>query len=184
MGSGGYDVIQNPGSSSFTDSFNGPAASINGTWTLFDGMLSTGRFMQLKAQIRKAEVAYEEKRRFVESDVRDAFVKMEEAQQLVTSQQRNVEQSRESLRLAEARFNVGAGIQLDIINAQSNLTQAQFNELQGRFDYNVAVALLERATASPFGPKNPPALPAEAGLSPKPRVNMQASTRMDLQPGQ
>jgi OMF family outer membrane factor len=184
VGSGGYDVIQNPGSSSFTDSFQGPVASINGTWTLFDGMLSTGRFMQLKAQIRKAEVAYEEKRRLVESDVRDAVVKMEEAQELVTSQQRNVEQSRESLRLAEARFNVGAGIQLDIINAQSNLTQAQFNELQGRFDYNVAVASLERATATPFGPKNPPPLPAEASLTPKPKLNMQASTAVGLQPGQ
>jgi outer membrane protein TolC len=184
VGSGGYDVIQNPGSSSFTDSFQGPAASINGTWTLFDGMLSTGRFMQLKALIRKAEVAYEEKRRLVESDVRDAVVKMEEAQELVTSQQRNVEQSRESLRLAEARFNVGAGIQLDIINAQSNLNQAQFNELQGRFDYNVAVASLERATATPFGPKNPPAFPADAGLTPKPKLNMQASTAVGLQPGQ
>ena len=184
VGSGGYDVIQNPGSSTFTDSFNGPVASINGTWTLFDGMLSTGRFMQLKAQIRKAEVAYEEKRRLVESDVRDAVVKMEEAQELVTSQQRNVEQSRESLRLAEARFNVGAGIQLDIINAQSNLTQAQFNELQGRFDYNVAVASLERATATPFGPKNSPKVPEEAGLIPKPKLNMQASTAVGLQPGQ
>jgi outer membrane protein TolC len=184
VGSGGYDVIQNPGSSTFTDSFNGPVASINGTWTLFDGMLSTGRFMQLKAQIRKAEVAYEEKRRLVESDVRDAVVKMEEAQELVTSQQRNVEQSRESLRLAEARFNVGAGIQLDIINAQSNLTQAQFNELQGRFDYNVAVASLERATATPFGPKNSPKVPEEAGLTPKPKLNMQASTAVGLQPGQ
>ena len=102
----------------------------------------------------------------------------------MTSQQRNVEQSRESLRLAEARFNVGAGIQLDIINAQSNLTQAQFNELQGRFDYNVAVASLERATATPFGPKNPPPLPAEASLSPKPKLNMQASTAVGLQPGQ
>ncbi|MDA1339983.1 MAG: TolC family protein, partial [Verrucomicrobia bacterium] len=150
----------------------------------FDGMLSTGRFQQLKAQIRKAEVAYEEKRRLVESDVRDAVVKMEEAKELVTSQQRNVEQSRESLRLAEARFNVGAGIQLDIINAQSNLTQAQFNELQGRFDYNVAVALLERATASPFGPKNPPAVPVSASASPKPKVNMQASAAVGLQPGQ
>jgi outer membrane protein TolC len=183
-GSGGYDVIQNPGSSSFTDSFQGPVATINGTWTLFDGMLSTGRFMQLKAQIRKAEVAYEEKRRLVESDVRDAVVKMEEAKELVTSQQRNVEQSRESLRLAEARFNVGAGIQLDIINAQSNLTQAQFNELQGRFDYNVAVAALERATATPFGPKNPPAVPSSASASPKPKVNMQASAAVGLQPGQ
>jgi outer membrane protein len=184
VGSGGYDVIQNPGSSTFTDSFQGPVASINGTWTLFDGMLSTGRFMQLKAQIRKAEVAYEEKRRLVETDVRNAVVKMEEAQELVTSQQRNVEQSRESLRLAEARFNVGAGIQLDIINAQSNLTQAQFNELQGRYDYNVALASLERATATPFGPKNPPAFPSDAGLNPKPKLNMQASTAVGLQPGQ
>lgn len=184
VGSGGYDVIQNPGSSTFTDSLNGPVASINGTWTLFDGMLSTGRFTQLKAQIRKAEVAYEEKRRLVESDVRAAVVKMEEAQELVISQQRNVEQSRESLRLAEARFNVGAGIQLDIINAQSNLTQAQFNELQGRYDYNVAVALLERATSTPFGPKNSPKVPAEAGLTPKPKLNMQASTAVGLQPGQ
>jgi outer membrane protein TolC len=184
VGSGGYDVIQNPGSSTFTDSFNGPVASINGTWTLFDGMASTGRFEQLKALISKAEVAYEEKRRMVETDVRDSVVKMEEAVELVTSQQRNVEQSRESLRLAEARFNVGAGIQLDIINAQSNLTQAQFNELQGRFDYNVALASLERATSTPFGPKTPPTVPTEASLAPRPKVNMQASTAVGLQPGQ
>ena len=120
-GSGGYDVIQNPSSSSFTQSLDGPVANISGTWKLFDGMQTTGRLEQLKAQYASAEVAVEEKRREVESQVRDAVVKMEEAQELVTSQQKNVEQARESLRLAEARFNVGAGIQLDIINAQSNL---------------------------------------------------------------
>ena len=120
----------------------------------------------------------------VETDVRDSVVKMEEAVELVTSQQRNVEQSRESLRLAEARFNVGAGIQLEIINAQSNLTQAQFNELQVRFDYNVALASLERATSTPFGPKTPPTVPTEASLAPRPKVNMQASTAVGLQPGQ
>ena len=128
----------------------------------------------------------EEKRRSVESEVRDAVVKMEEAQELVTSQQKNVEQARESLRLAEARFNVGAGIQLDIINAQSNLTQARFNELQGRYDYNVAMALLERATASPLGPKEvPPAVKPSASLpATQPKVNMQASSDVRLQSGQ
>jgi len=111
-------------------------------------------------------------------------VKLEEAQELVISQQKNVQQARESLRLAEARFNAGAGIQLDIINAQSNLTQAQFNELQGRYDYNVALALLERATCTPFGPKNPPVLPGKVSLPPKPKVSMQASSSVGLQPGQ
>lgn len=184
VGSGGYDVIQNPGSSSQGTTLQGPVAAINGTWTLFDGLQSTGRFEQLKAQISKAQVAYEEKQRTVESDVREAVVKIEEAQQLVISQQKNVEQARESLRLAEARFNVGAGIQLDIINAQSNLTQARFLELQGRYDYNVALALLERATATPLGPKNPPAVPATVSVPAPPKVNMQASTSVGLQPGQ
>ena len=185
-GSGGYDVIQNPSSSSFTKSLDGPVANIVGTWTLFDGMQTTGRLEQLKAQYAAAEIAVEEKRRSVESEVRDAVVKMEEAQELVTSQQKNVEQARESLRLAEARFNVGAGIQLDIINAQSNLTQARFNELQGRYDYNVAMALLERATASPLGPKEvPPAVKPSASLpATQPKVNMQASSDVRLQSGQ
>ena len=186
VGSGGYDVIQDQTSSSFTKSLQGPVANINGTWTLFDGMQTTGRLEQLKAQYASAEVAVEEKRRLVESEVRDAVVKMEEAQELVISQQKNVEQARESLRLAEARFNVGAGIQLDIINAQSNLTQARFNELQGRYDYNVALALLERATASPFGPKNAPPVPKPSAsvAPPAPKVNMQASTDVRLQSGQ
>ena len=186
VGSGGYDVIQDQSSSSFTKSLQGPVANINGTWTLFDGMQTTGRLEKLKAQYAAAEVAVEEKRRSVESEVRDAVVKMEEAQELVISQQKNVEQARESLRLAEARFNVGAGIQLDIINAQSNLTQARFNELQGRYDYNVALALLERATASPLGPKEPPPVPKPSAAAPPPRskVNLQASTNVKLQAGQ
>ena len=185
-GSGGYDVIQDPFSSSFASNLSGPVANVTGTWTLFDGMQTTGRLEQLKAQYAAAEVAVEEKRREVESQVRDAVVKMEEAQELVISQQKNVEQARESLRLAEARFNVGAGIQLDIINAQSNLTQARFNELQGRFDYNVALALLERATASPLGPKDaPPApKPSAAAPSPRPKINLQASTDVRPQPAQ
>lgn len=184
VGSGGYDVIQNPSSSSFTQSLDGPVANITGTWTLFDGMQTTGRLEQLKAQYAAAEVALEEKRREVESQVRDAVVKMEEAQELVISQQKNVEQARESLRLAEARFNVGAGIQLDIINAQSNLTQARFNELQGRYDYNVALALLERATASPFGPKETPPMPKPSAAVPAPKVNLQASADVRPPPGQ
>ena len=178
-------MIQDQSSSSFTKSLQGPVANINGTWTLFDGMLTTGRLEQLKAQHAAAEVAVEEKRRLVESEVRDAVVKMEEAQELVTSQQKNVEQARESLRLAEARFNVGAGIQLDIINAQSNLTQARYNELQGRYDYNVALALLERATASPLGPKDAPSAPKPSASLPAPKtpVSMQASTGVRPLPG-
>lgn len=186
VGSGGYDVIQDQSSSSFTKSLQGPVANITGTWTLFDGMQTTGRLEQLKAQYAAAEVAVEEKRREIESQVRDAVVKLEEAQEIVISQKKNVEQARESLRLAEARFNVGAGIQLDIINAQSNLTQAQFNELQGRFDYNVALALLERATASPLAPKNAPPVPKpSASASPaRPKINLQASTDVRPQPAQ
>ncbi|MCX6935743.1 MAG: TolC family protein, partial [Verrucomicrobia bacterium] len=83
VGSGGYDVIQDPTSSSLGSTRVGPGANINGTWTIFDGFARTGRFEQLKAAISKAQVSYEEKRRSVESEVRDAVIKLEEAQELV-----------------------------------------------------------------------------------------------------
>jgi outer membrane protein TolC len=52
------------------------------------------------------------------------------------------------LRLAEARFRAGTGTQLDVLSAQTALTEARSNEIQALYEYNVADASLERVTGS------------------------------------
>jgi Outer membrane efflux protein len=52
------------------------------------------------------------------------------------------------LRLAKARLDAGAGVQLDVLNAQTQQTTAQSNYLQALFGYNSSLAEFDRATGA------------------------------------
>ncbi len=54
----------------------------------------------------------------------------------------------EALRLAKARLDAGAGVQLDVLNAQVQLLTAQTTRLQALFGYNSSLAEFDRATGA------------------------------------
>ena len=51
----------------------------------------------------------------------------------------------EGLRVANLRFQNGIGTQLEILSAQSALTQARTNYIQAIYDYQMAVAKYDKA---------------------------------------
>ena len=59
-----------------------------------------------------------------------------------------MEQAEEALRLAKARLDAGAGVQLDVLNAQVQLLTAQSTRLQALFGYNSSLAEFDRATGA------------------------------------
>jgi TolC family type I secretion outer membrane protein len=115
-------------------------------WALFDGMLTHGKVTQARAQLQEANLDYADTRRQVELEVRQAYSDYLQTLELIEAQKKTVEEAEESLRLAEARFRAGTGTQLDVLSAQTALTDARSNEVQALHDYNVALATLERAT--------------------------------------
>ena len=56
-----------------------------------------------------------------------------------------LEEAEEALRLARARSEAGTGTQLDVLSAQTALTEARTTQIQALRDYSVARARLERA---------------------------------------
>ena len=116
------------------------------TWAIFDGMLTHGRVTQARAQLQEANLDYADTRRQVELEVRQAYSDYLQTLELIEAQKKTVEEAEESLRLAEARFRAGTGTQLDVLSAQTALTDARSNEVQALHDYNVALATLERVT--------------------------------------
>jgi TolC family type I secretion outer membrane protein len=118
----------------------------NVSWALFDGMLTHGRVTQARAQLQEANLDYADMRRQVELEVRQAYSDYLQTLELIEAQKKTVEEAEESLRLAEARFRAGSGTQLDVLSAQTALTDARSNEIQALYDYNVAIATLERVT--------------------------------------
>ncbi len=54
----------------------------------------------------------------------------------------------EAERLAKARLDAGAGTQLDVLNAQVQLTTAQSTKLQALFGYDSSLAEFDRVTGA------------------------------------
>ena len=73
---------------------------------------------------------------------------MRQAAQTVDSAQTGVNVNLEALRLADGRLAAGTGTQLDVLNAQTQLTTARSNLVQAQFSYIPAVFSYRQATAT------------------------------------
>jgi Outer membrane protein len=114
-------------------------------WNIFDGFETRGRVIQARAQHERAKTEIEDAARRIELEVRTAYSSFVEAREVLESQTKVQEEAEEALRLAKARTDAGAATQLDILNAETALTQARTTQIEALHNYAVARARLERA---------------------------------------
>jgi outer membrane protein TolC len=137
------------------DDIHGWTIGARASWNIFDGMLTKGKMEQARSQQAQYELTAADIRRSVELEVRQAYSDYIQALELIEASQKTVSQAEESLRLAEARFRAGAGTQLDVLSAQTALTEAASNKVIALHDYNIALATLERAIGLRVQPVTP-----------------------------
>jgi outer membrane protein len=126
------------------------------TWSIFDGRRTQGRILEAIATYERAGVDLDDTARRIELEVRTAFSNFIEAREVLESQKKVLEQAEEAVRLASARNEAGSGTQLDVLSAQTALTEARTTQIQALHDYAAARARLQRAVG-----ENAPA-PAKA----------------------
>jgi outer membrane protein TolC len=141
----GYDWRSSQFRSGLVHGVDGWVAGGQLSWSIFDGGLTRGKVIQAKALHERAEADLEDTSRQIELEVRTAYSSFIEAREVLDSQQKVQEQADEALRLARSRAEAGAGTQLDVLDAETSLTQARTTQVQALRDYAVARAQLERA---------------------------------------
>lgn len=124
------------------------------TWSIFDGALTRGKIIQANAQLEHARVELDDRGRQIELEVRTDYSSFLNAREVLQSQLKVQEEAEEALRLANARADAGTGTQLDVLNAQTQLTQARTTQVQALHDYDVARARLERAIGQDMVPQD------------------------------
>jgi outer membrane protein TolC len=115
------------------------------SWNIFDGLLTRGKVIQANAQLQHARADVEDRTRQIELEVRTAYSTFINASEVLQSQIKVQEEAEEALRLATARSEAGTGTRLDVLNAETSLTQARTTQIQALHDYDIARARLERA---------------------------------------
>src|SRR5262249_13244820 len=146
--SGGHTFESSEFSSQLDHVVDGWFFGLSGTWPIFDGLETLGRVRQARGTPSEAQVTYGVVVRQVEREIQQAYCNLQQDRELYFSQEKNVDQALEALRLATARLGVGAGVQLDVLNAQVQLTTARSTRLSALFSYNSDLAEFDRATAT------------------------------------
>jgi outer membrane protein TolC len=121
------------------------SAGVSATWNLFDSGLTSAKVKEAATAVDKAKETDQQTRDSIELEVRQAYLSMTEAGARIQSSQVAVDQATEGLKTAQAKYSAGVGTNLDVIDAQVALTQAQTNDTQALYDYNVNKAKLEKA---------------------------------------
>jgi outer membrane protein TolC len=145
---GGGEWVSSPINSSWHDITKGWTALVQGSLPIWDSGAIAGQVIQQRALLSEAKITYDDDVRQVELEIQQAYSNLQQNEELVTSQEKNVELAEEALRLAKARLDAGAGVQLDVLNATVQLLQAQSTRLQALFGYNSSLAEFDRATGA------------------------------------
>ncbi|MDR3378463.1 MAG: TolC family protein [Verrucomicrobiae bacterium] len=142
---GGYNWVSSDYSTDPANEFNGWTAGAQFSWNWFDGMLTQGKIKQAKALYAKSKTTLVDQQRQIELQVRTAYSDFIQARETLESQLKVQEEAEEALREANARADAGTGTQLDVLDAQTSLTQARTTQIQAQHDYVAERARLERA---------------------------------------
>jgi outer membrane protein TolC len=148
----GYNWMNNEFSTDLGNNLNGWNAGAQMSWDIFDGLLTHGKVIQANAQFAHAKTDLADQSRQIELAVRTAYSDFLEAKEVLDSQLKVQEEADEALREARARADAGTGTQLDVLDAETSLTQARTTQIQALHDYTSARAKLERAIGADLAP--------------------------------
>lgn len=124
---------------------DGWQVGVRGTWNIFDSFAREGAVAAARTDQNLAQIDLDRLRQEIGVEVSQALLSWAEAQQLLAASQQVVTQAAESERLARARLEVGAATQLDVLDAQVQLTEARTNEIKALHKLNLTKAAIERA---------------------------------------
>jgi len=124
------------------------ASALAVQWPIFDGGYTRARVKQARESLHQVEIAYQDLLRAVDLEVKQAYLKLLEAQAMLETTNRDVDRAEEGLAIARIRYQEGMSTSLELDDAQAARTVAQVTNIGAIYEYFIALSGLERATGS------------------------------------
>ncbi len=118
--------------------------------SIFNGGLTTAQIGEAKATLMVLEFNEKSLRQSIALQVRQSALDLQRAGESIRVAAKGEQQARESLELAEGRYNTGVGNIIELTDAQASLTSAQADYVRALYGYQISLAALDRAVGVPL----------------------------------
>lgn len=127
-----------------------PTALIGATLTMpvFDGLQKRARIQQSKLNLKKIENGFVSLEQGIRLETESAKTGLINAQSSLDTQRKNRELAAEVVRVAKVKYDQGIGSNLEVVNAETSLREAETNYYAALYDALVAKTDYAKATGS------------------------------------
>jgi len=113
-------------------------------WNFYDGGSARAQAQSAEVSEEIAVTQFADFHNQIRQEVTQAYTSLQVSQENYKTATEALDFARQSLAANRTRFVAGVGTQLDVINAQTNLNQAQLSLLRATVSYNQAIANLKK----------------------------------------
>ena len=111
---------------------------------------TAARVRKARSQLEQTRVQLQRTEDLSRLEVRQASLDLDEAEKNITAAAAGLDAAEEAYRLARVSYQAGEGTNTEVLDSRTGLTRAQANHAQALFEYNLALAALQRAIGDPL----------------------------------
>lgn len=141
------------GSDLFSDnhtSSNSWLFGISASWDFFDNGVMRAKVKQREATLRKAKELVLDQEDTVRLEVCTAYMNLITAEKNIYTSQESVIKAKHDYTIEKVRYDSGVSTNLDILDAENKLRQAESNYVTALYNYNTSKATLDKAMGIPI----------------------------------
>lgn len=113
---------------------------------VFNGQKTKHQGIEADANLNSARAHTADLERQILSEVRDALAGVNSSLEKITSTETQVRQAEQAVSMARVRYTAGVITNLDLLDAETTLSQTKLIRLRAFYDYTVSLNTLDRAT--------------------------------------
>ncbi len=111
---------------------------------------TAARVKKARSQLEQTRVQLQRTEDLSRLEVRQASLDLDEAEKNIAAAGAGLDAAEEAYRLARVSYQAGEGTNTEVLDSRTGLSRAQANHAQALFEFNLALAALERAVGDPL----------------------------------
>ena len=120
--------------------------SLNFSWNIFNGGQNKNSYKSKIKDAEAEEYAYKNLKNVLTTNISKAYLNLKLNEAKIISSLKEIESTKESVRLASLRYDVGISTLKDLLLRQSELSNAKSKNTNAVYNYNINLDELERLT--------------------------------------